>query len=77
MNSGIRGFLGVALGLVLSGTGGGSVGNAGVVREAQVLLESNPDVEKLLCGCWNVVLADKGSSEGFIIAVDTGASSCF
>lgn len=73
MNSGIRGFLGVALALVLPGTGGGSVGKTGVEREAQLLLKSNPEVEELLCGCWNVVLADKGSSGGFVIAVDAGA----
>lgn len=69
MNSGSRGFLGVALALVLPGTGGGSVGNAGVLREAQLLWESIPEVEKLLWGCWNVALADKGSSGGFVIAV--------
>lgn len=73
MNSGIKGFLGFALGLVLPGTGGGSVGNVGVVREAQLLLESNPEVEKLFWGCWNVVLADRVSSGGFIIAADAEA----
>lgn len=73
MNSGIKGFLGVVLGLVLFGRGGGSAGNADVVREAQLLLESNTEVEKLLWGCWNVVVAaDKGSSGGLIIAVDAG-----
>lgn len=63
----------VALALVRPGTGGGSVGNVGVVREAQLLSESNPVVEKLLWGCWNVELVDKGSSGGFIIVVDAGA----
>lgn len=72
MKSEISGFLGVALGLVLPGNGGGSVGNVGVVKEAQLLLESNPELQKLLWGCWNVVLTDKGSSGGFIIAVDAG-----
>lgn len=34
---------------------------------------SNPEVEKLLWGCCSIVLADKGNSGGFIIAVDAGA----
>lgn len=67
MNSGRRGFLGVALALVLPDTGGGSVGNVDVVREAQLPSESNPEMEKLLWGCWNVALDDNG------VAVDAGA----
>lgn len=70
MNSGLREFIGVALALVLPGTGGGSVGNVGVVMDDQLPWDSNPEEDKLFWDRLNVVLADKGSSGGFIIAID-------